>query len=88
MIDDHEWQGIYARIAQAQNEERAARQRHIVDVARDLRAEFRREIVSLREDVGEFVAEAHVALRAEESHRIAAVDALQRACDARTGHLA
>jgi predicted regulator of amino acid metabolism with ACT domain len=43
-----------AAIAKAQNEERAARQRHIEDVARDLRAEFRRELMELREDLSQY----------------------------------
>jgi mevalonate kinase len=59
-----------AAIAKGDNEERAARQRHIVDVARDLRAEFRREVIELREEVGELVAEVHKLIEAEKATRL------------------
>jgi hypothetical protein len=35
-------------------------------VARDLRAEFRREVMELREEVGELVAEVHKLIEREE----------------------
>jgi hypothetical protein len=43
------------------------RQRHIEDVARDLRAEFRREVMELREEVGELVAEVHKLIEREKA---------------------
>jgi hypothetical protein len=58
-----------AAIAKGNNEERAARTRHIEDVARDLRAEFRREVIELREEVGELVAEVHKLIQAEKVAR-------------------
>jgi F0F1-type ATP synthase membrane subunit b/b' len=67
MLIDH--RQLKAEIAKAQNEERAARQRHIVDVARDLRAEFRREVIELREEVGELVAEVHRMIQREAASR-------------------
>jgi molybdopterin converting factor small subunit len=68
------------------NEERAARVRHIEDVARDLRAEFRREVMELREEVGELVAEVHKLINLEREMRArnerataAAIDAVAEA---------
>jgi hypothetical protein len=43
-------------------------------VARDLRAEFRREVMELREEVGELVAEVHNAIRNEEASRVNAIE--------------
>jgi polyhydroxyalkanoate synthesis regulator phasin len=59
-----------AIVVRGDNEERAARQRHIEDVARDLRAEFRREVSELREEVGELVAEVHKLIEAEKATRL------------------
>jgi F0F1-type ATP synthase membrane subunit b/b' len=72
-----------AMVAKAQNEERAARVRHIEDVARDLRAEFRREVIELREEVGELVASVHEAIRREEASRHMDIGIIQRILDAR-----
>jgi multidrug efflux pump subunit AcrA (membrane-fusion protein) len=77
-----------AAVAKAQNEERAARVRHIEDVARDLRAEFRREVMELREEMGELVAEVHQSLESEKETRALNDIAIGNALDARTGHLA
>jgi uncharacterized coiled-coil DUF342 family protein len=38
-------------------------------VARDLRAEFRREVMELREEVGELVAEVHKLIEREKAAR-------------------
>jgi hypothetical protein len=77
-----------AASAKGDNEERAARQRHIEDVARDLRAEFRREVMELREEVGELVAEVHNQIEVEKAARHEVDAAISRVLDARTGHLA
>jgi uncharacterized coiled-coil DUF342 family protein len=69
MADGMEYRDVAAMVAKAQNEERAARQRHIADVARDLRAEFRRETMELREEVGELVAEVHQLIQREKELR-------------------
>jgi polyhydroxyalkanoate synthesis regulator phasin len=68
------WSDVLAAVAKAQNEERAARVRHIEDVARDLRAEFRREVMELREEVGELVAEVHKLINDESVMRKNAVE--------------
>jgi hypothetical protein len=70
---------VLAVIAKGDNEERAARQRHIEDVARDLRAELRREVMELREDVGELVAAVHEAIRREETSRRMELDTIYNA---------
>jgi F0F1-type ATP synthase membrane subunit b/b' len=78
---------VLAATAKGDNEERAARTRHIEDVARDLRAEFRREVMELREEVGELLAEVHNMIGAERVAAQDSLDGLRRAFDARTGHL-
>jgi hypothetical protein len=52
MGDPMDYYDVQAMVDKGDNAERAARQRHIEDVARDLRAEFRREVMELREEVG------------------------------------
>jgi signal transduction histidine kinase len=69
MTDRMEYHDVAAMVAKGDNEERAARVRHIEDVARDLRAEFRREVIELREEVGELVAEVHKLIQAEKAAR-------------------
>jgi mevalonate kinase len=76
-----------AMVAKAQNEERAARTRHIEDVARDLRAEFRREVIELREEVGELVAEVHRMIEREKVERVSDVDETMKVLNSRTEHL-
>jgi signal transduction histidine kinase len=74
----------HAASAKGDNEERAARTRHVEDVARDLRAEFRREVVELREEVGELVAEVHKLIEREKAARQDADNSLLGVIDART----
>jgi F0F1-type ATP synthase membrane subunit b/b' len=73
-----------AASAKGDNEERAARTRHIEDVTRDLRAEFRREVIELREEVGELVAELHKLIERERIVRADDDLALVRIMDERT----
>jgi polyhydroxyalkanoate synthesis regulator phasin len=80
----HDFREQTAAIAKGDNEERAARTRHIEDVARDLRAEFRREVIELREEVGELVAEVHQLIEREKATRIHNDDVLSQILDART----
>jgi predicted phage gp36 major capsid-like protein len=61
---------MLAEIAKGDSAERASRVRHIEDVARDLRAEFRREVMELREEVGELVAEVHKLIEVEKATRL------------------
>jgi F0F1-type ATP synthase membrane subunit b/b' len=75
---------VHAAIDKAVNEERWSRNRHIEDVARDLRAEFRREVMELREEVGELVAEVHKLIERERDDREANDAALELVIDART----
>jgi F0F1-type ATP synthase membrane subunit b/b' len=79
---------VHAAIDKAVNEERWSRNRHVEDVARDLRAEFRREVMELREEVGELFAQAHETIKAVSDACDAGDKAITRAMDARTGHLA
>jgi polyhydroxyalkanoate synthesis regulator phasin len=88
MLNEIDYHNIQAWIAKSENGERAARQRHIEDVARDLRAEFRREAMELREEVGELVAEVHKAIENERATRKADDDGIYRVLDSRTGRLA
>jgi hypothetical protein len=88
MGDPMDYYDVQAMVDKGDNAERAARQRHIEDVARDLRAEFRREVMELREEVGELVAEVHNLIEAEKMHRERDGRALAAALDARTEHLA
>jgi predicted LPLAT superfamily acyltransferase len=81
------WSEVVAAVAKAQNDERAARVRHIEDVARDLRAEFRREVIELREEVGELVAELHTALEEERNVRSVGDRTLANIIDGRTEHV-
>lgn len=87
MADGLEHHNIAAMVAKAQNEERAARVRHIEDVARDLRAEFRREVIELREEVGELVAEVHKLIEAEKAQREQDAISTMNTIHARTEHL-
>jgi predicted phage gp36 major capsid-like protein len=72
---------IYDVTAQAEKvvrEERYARIRHVESVEKDLRAEFRREVMELREEVGELVAEVHKLIEAEKEARDASDRSLLR----------
>jgi F0F1-type ATP synthase membrane subunit b/b' len=69
MEHDQAYWEMRAEITKGDNAECAARVRHIEDVARDLRAEFRREVMELREEVGELVAEVHKLIQAEKAAR-------------------
>jgi uncharacterized coiled-coil DUF342 family protein len=69
MADGMDWMDVQAQVDKACNSERSARQRHIEDIARDLRAEFRRETMELREEVGELVAEVHQLIQREKELR-------------------
>lgn len=80
------WDAL-AEAMKGDNAERAARQRHIEDVARDLRAEFRREVIELREEVGELVAELHTALEEERNVRSVGHRTLANIIDGRTEHV-
>jgi polyhydroxyalkanoate synthesis regulator phasin len=82
--DERLWSDVLAAVAKAHNEERAARTRHIEDVARDLRAEFRREVIELREEVGELVAEVHTLIEREAERRNLADRATVAALEAMT----
>jgi uncharacterized coiled-coil DUF342 family protein len=73
---------------QAVAEERYARIRHIESIEKDLRTEFRREVIELREEVGELVAEVHKLIEREKELREQAVTSALRIVQARTGHLA
>jgi F0F1-type ATP synthase membrane subunit b/b' len=84
MADRIEFYDYAAMVAKGDNEERAARQRHIEDVARDLRAEFRREVMELREEVGELVAEVHKLIEREAERRNLADRATVAALEAMT----
>jgi F0F1-type ATP synthase membrane subunit b/b' len=70
MDDGMDSYDVAAIAGKVMREERAARQRHIEDIARDLRAEFRRETMELREEVGELVAEVHRLIVRERTERI------------------
>jgi F0F1-type ATP synthase membrane subunit b/b' len=76
MGDAMDYYDVHAAIDKAVNEERWSRNRHIEDVARDLRAEFRREVMELREEVGELVAEVLCLLSRETADRTRETDAL------------
>jgi F0F1-type ATP synthase membrane subunit b/b' len=78
---------VHAAIDKAVNEERWSRNRHIEDVARDLRAEFRREVIELREEVGELVAEVHRMIEREKVERVSDVDETMKVLNSRTEHL-
>jgi hypothetical protein len=88
MADGIDAYDVAAMVVKAQNEERAARQRHIEDIARDLRAEFRRETMELREEVGELVAEVHNRLETKTGQTLDGLQSIARMVDERTGHLA
>jgi F0F1-type ATP synthase membrane subunit b/b' len=88
MAEAMDYWDVQAMVDKGDNAERAARQRHIEGVARDLRAEFRREVMDLREEVGELVAEVIELIKDEKMHRERDGRALAAALDARTEHLA
>jgi F0F1-type ATP synthase membrane subunit b/b' len=77
MAEVMDYWDVQAMVDKGDNAERAARQRHIEDVARDLRAEFRREVMELREEVGELVAEVHKLIEREAEIRQHDDDAIQ-----------
>jgi hypothetical protein len=60
--DAMDYYDVHAAIGKAVNEERWWRNRHVEDVTRDLRAEFRREVMELREEVGELFADVWMKL--------------------------
>jgi hypothetical protein len=88
MADGIDIYDVTAEAEKAAREERYARIRHVESVEKDLRAEFRREVMELREEVGELVAEVTAALNRERGDRIEDVRALGRVLNDRTGHLA
>jgi F0F1-type ATP synthase membrane subunit b/b' len=88
MADGMDFYDVKAMVEKARNEERAARQRHIEDKARGLRAEFRREVMELREEVGELMAEVHKAIDAEGVLRRNAIDHAYSVLNAKVGKLA
>jgi predicted phage gp36 major capsid-like protein len=68
----------------AAREERYARIRHVESVEKDLRAEFRREVMELREEMGELFVQMHATIKAVSDACDAGDNALQRVMDART----
>jgi F0F1-type ATP synthase membrane subunit b/b' len=83
MADGMDWMDVQAMINKAVNEERWSRNRHVESVEKDLRAEFRREVMELREEVGELVAEVHKLIEAEIENRRLADSAIKATSDAR-----
>jgi F0F1-type ATP synthase membrane subunit b/b' len=84
MADGIDWMDVQARIDKAKNEERWSRNRHVESVEKDLRREFRREVMELREEVGELVAEVHKLIEHEKALRVSDVHSLAAVLDART----
>jgi F0F1-type ATP synthase membrane subunit b/b' len=69
MSDGIDIYDVTAEAEKAAREERYARIRHVESVEKDLRAEFRREVMELREEVGELVAEVHRMIQREAASR-------------------
>jgi hypothetical protein len=69
-------------------EERAARQRHIADIVRDLRSEFRREVMEVRQECAELIADGFTRMARTSVEQDNELNALRRMVDERTGHLA
>jgi F0F1-type ATP synthase membrane subunit b/b' len=88
MADGMDYYDVQAMVEKAVSAEKWSRNRHIEDVEKDLRREFRREVMELREEVGEAVIEVTAALTRERADRIEDVRSLARAFNDRTGHLA
>jgi hypothetical protein len=84
MADGIDWMDVQARIDKAKNEERWSRNRHVESVEKDLRREFRREVMELREEMGELFAQMHATIKAVSDACDAGDNALQRVMDART----
>jgi F0F1-type ATP synthase membrane subunit b/b' len=69
MTDGMDWMDVQAMVEKAVAAEKWSRNRHIEDVEKDLRREFRREVMELREEVGELVAEVHKLIEREAAIR-------------------
>jgi hypothetical protein len=54
MTDGMDFYDVQAMVEKAVREERYARIRHVEAIEKDLRAEFRRELMELREDLVQY----------------------------------
>lgn len=87
MDDWMDFNDVRAMVTKAVADEKWSRLRHVEDLEKDLRREFRNEVMELREELGEMMAEVHKALETERALRATSVQSLANVLDARTEHV-
>jgi hypothetical protein len=84
MADGIDWMDVQAMVEKAVQGEKWSRNRHVEDIASELRREFRREVIELREEMGELFVQMHATIKSVSDACDAGDNALQRVLDART----
>jgi hypothetical protein len=84
MSDGIDIYDVTAEAEKAAREERYSRIRHVESVEKDLRAEFRREVMELREEMGEMFAQMHTTIMSVSAACDAGDNAIMRVMDERT----